>query len=284
MRFATYLRDAREGLATADESGHFFGRTADDRLYPGDLATMIAGGTGRMAAARDVLLGGEPVDLDAAPLPPLLKPGKIICVGLNYTDHAKEIGLAPPDFPTLFSRYASTLIGHGAPLVRPRASDEFDYEGELAVVVGRRGRDIPPAEALGHVAGYSIFNDATLRDYQSRTSQWLPGKNFDATGGLGPVFVSADELPAGARGLRLETRLNGKLVQNGTTDDLIFDVPALVATISAIMTLEPGDIIITGTPAGVGAGRNPPLWMKPGDVCEIAIEGIGRLRNPVAAA
>lgn len=284
MRFATYQRGGTYGVAAADGSGAFFGRLADDPLFPGDLKTLIAKGPEALSAAHDALLEGDAVDLEEAPLPPLLTPGKIICVGLNYTSHAGEIGMALPDYPTLFSRFVSTLVGHGEPLRRPSASAKFDYEGELAVVIGIGGRNIPHAQALNHVAGYAIFNDATLRDYQMRTSQWLPGKNFDGTGGFGPTLVTPEELPVAARGLKLTTRLNGEVVQQGNTADLIFDVPRLIATISAFATLDPGNVIITGTPAGVGAGRKPPLWMKPGDVCSVDIEGIGRLRNPVAAA
>jgi acylpyruvate hydrolase len=187
-----------------------------------------------------------------------------------------------PDYPTLFARFSSSLIAHGEPIVRPRISDNLDYEGELLAVIGKGGRCIPRAAALSHVCGYSIFNDGSIRDFQLRTPQWTVGKNFDNTGPFGPVFVSADELPPGAHGLKIETRLNGRMMQSATTADLIFDVATLVALISEAMTLEPGDLIITGTPAGVGAARKPPVFMRAGDVCEVEIEGIGILRNPIA--
>jgi 2-keto-4-pentenoate hydratase/2-oxohepta-3-ene-1,7-dioic acid hydratase in catechol pathway len=200
---------------------------------------------------------------------------------LNYLDHAAESEMKVPDFPTLFARFNTGLVGHGAALVRPHESDKFDYEGELVAVIGTGGRRIDKAKALDHVAGYSIFNDGSIRDFQLRTTQWTMGKNFDGTGPFGPVFVTADELPPGAKGLHLETRLNGETVQSASTDDLIFDVASLVSLISIGITLEPGDIIVTGTPSGVGAARKPPLFMKAGDVCEVEIEKIGALRNPV---
>ena len=168
-----------------------------------------------------------------------------------------------------------------SPIIRPRESEALDYEGELVAVVGRAGRHIAPTEALSHVFGYFIANDGSLRDYQHRTPQWTVGKNFDCSGAFGPVLVTADELPPGAAGLRLETRLNGEVVQSSSTDRMIFDVATLVSIISEVMTLLPGDLILTGTPAGVGHSRNPKLYMKPGDVVEVEIEGVGTLRNPI---
>ena len=206
---------------------------------------------------------------------------KIICVGLNYTEHARESECARPDYPTIFARFNSSLVGHRAPLVRPRVSEQFDFEGELVAVIGRGGRRIPKEHALAHVIGYSIFNDASVRDYQVRTSQWTMGKNFDGTGAFGPWLVSADDLPPGATGLRLQTRLRGEVVQDATTADLIFDVATLISVISEVMTLNSGDLIVTGTPAGVGVARKPQLFMKAGDVCEVKIEGIGTLVNDV---
>jgi acylpyruvate hydrolase len=214
-------------------------------------------------------------------LQPLESSAKIICVGLNYRDHAGESGMQVPDYPTLFARFASSLIPHGAPIIRPPESDRLDYEGELVAVIGKGGRRISKADALEHVAGYSIFNDGSIRDFQLRTPQWTMGKNFDSTGAFGPVFVTADALPPGARGLKIETRLNGKVMQSASTDDLIFDVATLVSLISVGITLEPGDIIVTGTPSGVGAARKPPVFMKSGDVCEIEIEQIGVLSNRI---
>ena len=214
-------------------------------------------------------------------LPPVLKPGKAFAIGLNYIDHAAESKFDLPKFPVVFQRFASSWVAHGEALVRPHVSVQFDYEAELVAVIGKAGRYIPRERALEHVAGYSLFNDGSIRDYQLRTNQWTLGKNFDATGAFGPDFVTADELPSGASGLRIQCRLNGRTLQDANTKDMIFDVASLVAVCSEAMALQPGDIIITGTPSGVGAARTPPIWMKQGDVCEIEIERIGLLRNGV---
>jgi 2-keto-4-pentenoate hydratase/2-oxohepta-3-ene-1,7-dioic acid hydratase in catechol pathway len=214
-------------------------------------------------------------------LPPVLAPGKAFAIGLNYMDHAAESNFEPPEHPVVFHRYASSWVAHNQPLVRPRVSTQFDYEAELVAVIGRGGRYIPKERALDHVAGYSIFNDGSIRDYQLRTNQWMLGKNFDASGSFGPEFVTADELPAGASGLRIQCRLNGQVLQDANTRDMIFDVATLVATCSEAMALQPGDIIISGTPSGVGMARKPQVWMKPGDVCEVEVEGVGVLSNTI---
>lgn len=282
MRFAAYREGTRTGLAAACKNGGYRGLLEGEPGYPGDLGAILAEGGGRLAAAHDRLLGGHEVDLDAVTLlPPFPNPGKILCVGLNYMDHSAESGFEPPTYPTLFGRFASGLIGHGAAMVRPTVSTQLDYEGELVAVIGRGGRHIPLESALDHVAGYSIFNDGSIRDYQFKAPQWTVGKNFDDTGAFGPVFVTADELPPGAKGLKLETRLNGQTVQSASTDDMIFDVASLVSILSEAMTLLPGDVIVAGTPSGVGLARKPQLFMKPGDVCEVEIERIGILRNPI---
>ena len=282
MRFAAYRKDAVEGLAASIGTGAFHGYNVTDAEYPGTLADLVARGGERLAAAGHALLGGPEIDMDAVEfLPPLPAPPKIVCVGLNYADHSAESGFAVPSYPTIFGRFASSLIGHGAPIVRPRVSEQLDYEGEFVAVIGRRGRDIPKSRALDHVVAYSLFNDASIRDFQFKAPQWTVGKNFDDTGAFGPYLVTADELPPGCGGLRLQTRLNGQVVQDASTDDLVFNVATLVSVLSEAFTLEPGDIIVTGTPSGVGLARKPPLWMKPGDVCEVELEGIGVLRNPV---
>ena len=185
-------------------------------------------------------------------------------------------------YPTIFARFASSLIGHGAPILRPAASVQLDYEGEMVAVIGKGGRHIAKNQALDHVIGYSIFNDASIRDFQTKSPQWTVGKNFDGTGAFGPVFVTADELPPGGKGLRIQTRLNGEIVQNASTDDMIFDVVSLISIISEAITLEPGDILVTGTPSGVGVARKPQLFMKHGDICEVELEGVGILSNVVA--
>lgn len=214
-------------------------------------------------------------------LPPLRRPPKILCVGLNFRDHSKESNFEQPDYPTMFLRLHTSLVAHNAPIVRPRISDSLDYEGEIAVVLGRGGRHIRKADALSHVAGYALFNDASVREYQFKTPQWTMGKNFDGTGAFGPDFVTADELPPGVKGLRLETRLNGEIVQSANTDDMVFDVETLIAMLSDAVTLEAGDVIVSGTPSGVGWARNPKLLMRHGDVCEVSVEGLGTLRNEI---
>jgi len=284
MRFISFRTANAEGLAAFSGANETFGLLEHEPHYPGDLLSLLSQGSGAIRNACDHLLSGPRIDLrEVQFLPPIRRPGKIICVGLNYRDHAAESGFGISGYPTLFARFSSSLIGHNAPFVRPKASGQLDYEGELVAVIGKRGRHVSRGGALAHVAGYSIFNDASVRDYQFKTTQWTMGKNFDGTGAFGPVFVTADELPPGAKGLRLETRLNGAVVQSASTGDMIFDVHALVSIISEAMTLEPGDIIVTGTPSGVGVARDPKLFMKPGDVCEVEIEGIGTLTNHIVA-
>ena len=215
-------------------------------------------------------------------LPPVSRPGKIVCLGLNYVDHAAEGGHAKPTYPSFFYRGSSSLIGHRAPIVRPPCSTQLDYECELVAIVGRKARHVKQADALAYIAGYSCFNDATIRDYQRKTGQWTIGKNFDGTGAFGPWFVSADELPPGANGLKISTRLNGQTMQSAVTSDMLFPVAETIAILTECMTLEPGDLIVMGTPAGVGYARKPPVWMKAGDVVEVDIENIGVLSNPIA--
>jgi 2-keto-4-pentenoate hydratase/2-oxohepta-3-ene-1,7-dioic acid hydratase in catechol pathway len=252
---------------------------------PGDLSGLLRGGAEALERAA-AAIAGAPADAvlaaeTAVYHPPIPHPGKIICVGLNYARHAAETKQKKPDYPVLFARFATTLVGHRQPMIRPLCSVQFDYEAEMVVVIGRRGRHITRQAALDHVAGYSIFNEGSIRDYQFKGPQWTMGKNFDGTGGFGPELVTADELPAGGRGLRIQTRLNGSVLQDSDTGDLIFDVPTLIHAISEGITLEPGDILVTGTPSGVGVARDPQVFMKHGDVCEVEIEGIGVLRNPI---
>lgn len=216
-------------------------------------------------------------------LPTLPNPGKVICVGLNYAEHAKEGGNARPDYPSFFLRCNSSLIAHQQPLLLPRASDKLDYEAELAVVIGSRIRHADLGTALNAVAGYSCFNDGTLRDYQRKTAQWTIGKNFDGTGAFGPWLVTPDEVPAGASGLSIVSRLNGRTMQSANTGDMLWPVAELIVLLSECMTLEPGDVIATGTPSGVGYARKPPVFMREGDEITVEIEGLGTLRNRVVA-
>ena len=283
MRFARYAIEGRAGFAASGSDGRFAGLFEDEAGGAGALVAALAGGSDTLGQLRARLLGGRTIDLDAVEvLPPIPNPSKIICVGLNYADHTAESGFAKqPDYPTLFGRFASSLVGHKAPMIRPRVSEQLDYEGEIVAVIGRGGRHIPKARALDHVAGYALFNEGSVRDYQFKAPQWTVGKNFDGTGAFGPCLVTADALPPGCKGLRLQTRLNGAVVQDASTDDMVFDVATLVATISEAITLNSGDLIVTGTPSGVGLARKPPLFLKPGDVCEVEVEGLGVLVNPV---
>jgi 2-keto-4-pentenoate hydratase/2-oxohepta-3-ene-1,7-dioic acid hydratase in catechol pathway len=209
------------------------------------------------------------------------RPGKVVCIGRNYAAHAAEGGAEVPTFPEVFMRGATSLIPHQGSIIRPRCSEMLDFEGEIALVIGKRCRHATADNALDHVAGYSLFHDATIRNYQKFSSQWTVGKNFDGTGAFGPELVTADELPGGVVGLTLTTRLNGELMQEGHTDQLIFPVQKLITILSEAMTLEPGDVIVTGTPAGVGFARKPPIWLQAGDQVEIEVEGIGKLVNTV---
>ncbi len=215
-------------------------------------------------------------------LAPVGRPGKVICLGLNYHDHAAEGGNPAPDYPAFFLRSTTSLLAPGAPLLRPRCSDKLDWEAELAVIIGRKARHRTAADALDCVGGYSIFNDGSLRDYQRKSTQWTIGKNFDATGPLGPWLVTPDELPPGASGLRICSRLNGQIMQDANTALMITSVAQAIVLLSDCLTLEPGDVIAMGTPAGVGYARKPPVFMKAGDQIEIEIENIGVLSNPVA--
>lgn len=217
---------------------------------------------------------------DVTLLSPLPNPDKIICVGLNYATHIAETGRDKPKYPSLFTRYPSSVLGHDVPLIRPTISQDFDYEGEMAVIIGKEGRHITPENAMDHVAGYSCFNDGTIRDYQIHTSQFWPGKSFDDTGSMGPWIVTKDELPNPTE-QHLRTILNGQEVQSIGIDDLAIGIPETIAYISTVTKLLPGDVIATGTPGGVGRFRTPKLYMKPGDVIEVEITGIGTLSNTV---
>lgn len=219
---------------------------------------------------------------DVTLLPVIPDPGKIICIGLNYRDHVAETGRTVTENPSLFTRYPESQVGHLQPIVKPLESDQFDYEGELALVVGRGGRRIAEQDALAAVAGYACYNEGSIRDWQRHTSQFGAGKTFARTGAFGPWLVTRDDIPDPGH-LTLQTRLNGQVVQQATTDLLITGIPALIRYCSTVLTLEPGDVIVTGTPGGVGAKRTPPLWMKAGDIVEVEISGIGVLRNPVVA-
>ncbi len=281
MKLVSFVSAGRPSYGAVIDGGVVdLGRRFGDR-WP-TLRTLLA--TGSLAEAGSVASAMQPdFPLDGLELAPVIPdPDKIICIGLNYRDHVAETGRAMTEKPALFARFAGSQVGHLRPLVKPTVSDEFDYEGELAVVIGKGGRHIPAERALEHVAGYSCYNEGSIRDWQRHTSQFLAGKTFAGTGGFGPWLVTADEIPDPSR-LTLETRLNGQVVQHTTTDLMITPVPQQIAYISTILPLLPGDVIVSGTPGGVGAKRNPPLFMRPGDVVEVEISGIGVLRNQVVA-
>lgn len=216
------------------------------------------------------------------PALPVAKPGTIICLGLNYTDHIKEGGYDIPDYPALFMRGKNSIMAAGAPLIRPSCSDKLDYEAELMLIVGKGGRHISEADALDHVFGYTVFNDGSVRDYQRKTHQWTPGKNFDDTGAIGPYVVTPDEVPAGAAGLKIESRVGTEILQSSNTANMIWSVAQTIATISEYTTLEAGDLIAMGTPPGVGHAKKPnPRWLVPGEVVDVEIEGIGICSSPI---
>jgi 2-keto-4-pentenoate hydratase/2-oxohepta-3-ene-1,7-dioic acid hydratase in catechol pathway len=251
-----------------------------------DLHAVIAGG----ADAMDRVVrwvnhapGGEIYDAATMKLQaPIQRPGKIICIGLNYRDHAEEAKMAIPETPTVFAKWGNSVTGHGHPIVLPKNSTKPDYEAELAVVIGKGGRHIPEARWRDHVFGYTILNDVSARDFQMATSQWTIGKTFDTFAPMGPWIVTADEIKEPGA-LKISLTLNGAVMQDSSTSNLIFGIPKLIAYLSSVMTLEPGDIISTGTPAGVGFARKPPRWLLPGDEVVIHLQGIGELLNPVIA-
>jgi acylpyruvate hydrolase len=259
--------------------------TARLGLVDGDSVIDLGEAAPAFAAAAQVVRTARPSSRHKLAglrfLPPIQNPGKIICLGLNYADHAKEGGHAKPEYPSFFMRCPTSLVAHGEPLLRPQASIQLDYEAELVAVVGRTARHVGRDKALDCIAGYSCFNDGSVRDYQRKTSQWTIGKNFDKTGGFGPWFVTVDELPPGAAGLAIQSRLNGQVMQSANTSDMLVPVAETVALLTECLTLEPGDLLVMGTPAGVGHARKPPVWMKHGDTIEIEIERIGVLSNPV---
>jgi acylpyruvate hydrolase len=214
---------------------------------------------------------------------PVARPGKVICLGLNYMEHVKE-GMNRdnvPKFPTIFMRCQTSLVAHGKAIVRPKVSETLDYEAEMVCVIGTRARHLTMENAYSCIAGWSCFNEGSVREFQRKTTQWDMGKNFDNSGGFGPWMVTADEVPPGGKGLKIQTRLNGQTMQSDNTDNMMFPVAETLVYVTQGMTLEPGDIIVTGTPSGVGFARKPPVWMKDGDTCEIDIEGVGILSNPI---
>lgn len=279
MRVISFEHNGRAAIGIVVDSGIIDATVHLTGDYSNLRSVLGADGFGALRS-----IAHRPADVslhDVRCLPTICDPAaKILCVGVNYLPHIKEMGRDRPDYPVIFVRFADSLVGHQQPLIRPRVSDQFDYEGELAVVIGKRARHVPRARAFEHVAGYSCFNDGSVRDYQRHGLQWTPGKNFHRSGSFGPWLVTTDELTDPTR-CRLRTRLNGDVVQDESVGELCFDIPQLIEYCSTWTQLEPGDVIVTGTPSGVGAGRTPPLWMKNGDAVEVEITGLGTLRNPV---
>lgn len=284
MRLVSFIDDnkTRLGVRTGDTIVRLDSVSSD---LPQDLQALLEGGDSALdAVARSVKNAPSSAVVTTQNLEyalPIAAPSKIICLGLNYADHAKEGGHDKPEYPSFFMRGPSSLVAHGKAIEKPDFSDTMDYEAELMVIIGKRCRNIRQANALDVVAGYSCFNDGSVREYQRKTSQWTIGKNFDNTGGFGPEFVTTDELPAGCEGLAIKTRVNGKTMQDANTSDMLFSVVETIELLSACMTLEVGDLIAMGTPSGVGHARKPPAFMNHGDVCEIDIEGVGVLENPI---
>jgi acylpyruvate hydrolase len=281
MRLITFLHDGREQIGVRRDDDVIPVASIDPAL-PGCIKDLLTDQRlGELGSKLESFDGaGIAVD-DIDYLAVIPKPGKIVCIGRNYAAHAAEGGAETPSFPEIFLRSATSLIPHQGCIVRPQCSETLDFEGEFAFVVGKSCRHASESDALDYIAGYTLFNDATIREYQRFSTQWTIGKNFDSTGAFGPELVTSDELPEGLAGLSLTTILNGEPMQDGQIDNLVFPVRTLVAILSECMTLEPGDVVVTGTPAGVGYARKPPIWMKHGDTVEIEVEGLGKLINTV---
>jgi 2-keto-4-pentenoate hydratase/2-oxohepta-3-ene-1,7-dioic acid hydratase in catechol pathway len=263
---------------------------AVDGNIPADLGEVLRRHGGDLSALKDAAArspAGARLPLASLTFGlPVATPGKVICLGLNYLEHVKEGAQRDniPKFPTIFMRCNSSLVPHKQPIIRPKASESLDYEAELIFVVGKRAKHLTMQNAYSCIAGYASGNEGSVREFQRKTTQWDMGKNFDRTGGFGPWMVTADEVPPGGKGLKLQTRLNGQVMQSDNTDNMMFPIAETLVYVTQGITLEPGDIVFTGTPSGVGHARKPnPVWMKPGDTCEIDIEGVGVLVNPIAA-
>jgi 2-keto-4-pentenoate hydratase/2-oxohepta-3-ene-1,7-dioic acid hydratase in catechol pathway len=284
MRLATIQTDLgpRAAVLLGD---NFVDLHATDPALPSSVRQLLEEGSPALKAAEQAVRREKAVEYLASRvklLPPIPDPPKIVCLGLNYADHAKEGGVPIPKDPVVFSKYATALIGHGDAIVLPPVSQEVDYEAELVIVVGKGGRYVRAEQAAEHVAGYTVGHDVSARDWQLKKDgkQWMVGKTFDTFAPIGPVLVTADEVPD-PHNLGIRLRRNGETMQNSNTNQMIFNVGAILAYLSQVFTLQPGDLIFTGTPPGVGFARKPPVYLKPGDVVEIEIDGIGMLRNPV---
>ncbi len=287
MKIVGFTADKGLRLGVVD-SDEVIDLQAVDAALPADLGEVLRRSNGDLTPLADLVKKApasarRPLDGLAYALP-VARPGKIVCLGLNYLEHVKEGSQRDniPKFPSIFFRVLTSMVPHLQPIMRPRESIQLDYEAELIAIVGKRAKHLTPDNALDCIVGFSCGNEGSVREFQRHTTQWGMGKNFDRTGGFGPWMVSADEIPRGARGLKIMSRLNGNVMQSDNTENMMFPLPETLVYLTKGITLEPGDIILTGTPSGVGHARKPnPVWMKAGDTCEIEIEGVGTLRNPI---
>lgn len=286
MKLVMFARngDTRLGaLTTRDGQDYVVNLNAAESALPTGMIAFLEGGEANLRLAESALASGPAYPLaDVTLRAPIPRPGKIICIGLNYKDHAAETNSPLPEFPVVFAKYANAVIGHGDAIVLPKVTEQVDYEAELGFVIGKRCRYVSEAEAMDYVAGYLPVNDISARDYQSRTSQWTMGKTFDTFAPMGPALTTADEVPD-PHNLRICLTVGDEVLQDSNTRELIFNVPQLIASLSEVMTLEPGDVVSTGTPPGVGLARNPKRWLRPGETVSVTIERLGTLTNPVIA-
>jgi acylpyruvate hydrolase len=286
MKLVTFIHNGQSRIGALSGNGAIVDLNRANPQLPTDMLAFLAGGAETKALAEKAVASALPsavVAQSAVTLQaPLTRPGKILCIGLNYRDHAAESNQPIPDHPTVFAKYNNTVVGPGAAIVLPTVTEKVDYEAEFAFVIGRTARNVAAADALDYVAGYLPFNDVSARDYQMRTSQWTVGKTFDTFGPMGPALVTSDEI-ANPHDLDISLTINGEVLQSSNTSNLIFSVNELIADLTSFMTLEPGDLISTGTPSGVGSARKPQRWLRAGDVVAVTVEGLGTLENPVVA-
>ncbi|PJI43783.1 fumarylacetoacetate hydrolase family protein [Ferrovibrio sp.] len=279
MKVVSFVRNGKSSYGVVVNDGIVDVGARLGAKYADLVAVLKAGALAEVEAAAK----GQSADLKyegTTLLPVIPNPGKIICVGVNYDEHRREMGREPPGHPTIFVRFPESQVAHNQPLLKPAESDKLDYEAELAVIIGKRGYKVSEDDAFSIVAGYACYNDGSVRDWQTHTGQFTPGKNFNATGGFGPWMVTADDIPD-AQKLAIQSRLNGQVMQSSNTDLMTFNIRKIIKYVTTFTVLEPGDVIATGTPGGVGTKRNPPVYMKDGDIIEIEIEKVGLLRNPV---
>lgn len=288
MRLCTIVSGGKAAVGVKTGNGKIVDLSKQMPRGPKSVVEILAGGKKLQAAVLKACAkpkaGATVSEKSAKYLTPVPNPGKILCIGLNYRKHAEETGSPIPQYPLVFTRFNNTLVPHNGKMLSTTHSEQYDWEAELAVIIAKKSRNVSKEKALSVIGGYAVFNDGSIRDWQRKSGgQFTLGKNFDGTGGFGPCLVTADELPPGATGLHIESRLNGRVMQSASTSDMVFGVARTIALLSDALTLETGDVIVMGTPAGVGYARTPPVWMQAGDTIEIEIEGVGLLRNPVTA-